>query len=523
MSKESKTSPSRARTASRRRPGGPILLAAAFCIYLGISLFYVVFGQVQIDEACYLYSGQLVYRGEWLYHDFLYIQTPVLPYIYGLSQLIAGGSIYAGRLMSVLFGILNFILAVRLAGKLWGPRARIITACLFAFNPFLIFFFSTVKVYALPSFFLLLGLTFWFSRIRGGPRIFLTMVFLSLAMGTRFSFMVAPALFLFYLFFIKRVPLIQKGVALAGMGLVLTVIFLPFLLIDPARMIYDFVGFHLDIKLGSLATKIMHKLAATRRMAGFLFFFFALLCAAYKVRRWRLRALPALFRGGADVVPYLWLIVVLIFIGHYRAGFVQESYNIVLFPLAVVLVSGPLARFYEERKHPGAKRLLVILFLCGCLLSAFFFGRTSLVYREGRTSVQYAQSLADLIAEKSGPEDEIISSDTALMALLSGRELRREFVNCEYYAYWTTKDCRRFRVVNDDILLSMIRSRAARIFIFNELSFTNEFPTYSPLDPAKKAAIVDTLEMHYDLLLRHPNVFDMNRWSYIYVRKNDDT
>jgi len=500
----------------RERP----LLVAAFCIYLAVSLFFVFFGQIQIDESCYLYSGLLVYRGETLYHDFLYIQTPVLPYIYGLSQLITGGNIYSGRLVSVIFGLLNFLLAVRLAGRLRGPTAKIVTACLFALNPFLIFFFSTVKVYALPSFFLLLGLTFWFSGIRQDFKILCTMIFLSLAMGTRFSFLLAPVIFLFFLFFVKRVTWRQRIIALGGTGFVLAVVFLPFLMEDPGRMIYDFLGFHLDIKLGSLSTKIIHKLASTRRMVGLLFVFFLLLFLAFKSRRWSLKKIPGFFRDGGNVVPYLWLTVLLIFLGHYRAGFVQESYNLVLFPLTAVLVSGPVSGFYESRKNDAARRFLLILFLCGLILTPLFFGRTSLFLLDGQTSVQYAQSLADLVAENSGPDEVIISSDTALMALLSGRELKREFVNCEYYAYWTTKDCRRFRVVNDEILLDMIRNREAAVFIFNELSFTNEFPTYSPLDPAKKAAIVDALENNYDLRLDHPNVYDPSRRSYIYVRKN---
>ena len=354
-----------------------------------------------------------------------------------------------------------------------------------------------------------------------GPKAFLTLVFLTLAMGTRFSLLIFPCMVLFYIFFIqKESTQVERFLGLAGFALAFAVVFLPFLFVDPGRMLYDFIGFHLDIKLGSMTQEVLHKLGSTRRMVTYLFFFFMCLFVAFMTRKWRIRELFGLFRRGGSIVPYLWLALILVFRGHYRAGFVQESYNLVLFPLATLLLSGPLARLYDDRPDRVSKRILFAVFLSGGLLTLFLFGRTSVYYADGKTSIQYAESLAGLVAEHSGPDDIIISSDTTLLALIAGRHVKKEFLNCEYYAFWTTEDCKRHRVVNDEILLQMIRDGVAKIYIYNELSYTNEFPTYRPLDPAKQAAIVDTLGNYYDLLLEHPNVYDRNRRSYIYVRKD---
>ena len=72
----------------------------ATCFALLI-LFFIFAAETGTDEGFYLVASKLVYQGKVLYRDFHYTQMPLLPYVYGVPQLIFGNSLYVGRLTSV--------------------------------------------------------------------------------------------------------------------------------------------------------------------------------------------------------------------------------------------------------------------------------------------------------------------------------------------------------------------------------------------------------------------------------------
>jgi 4-amino-4-deoxy-L-arabinose transferase-like glycosyltransferase len=102
-------------------------------MFAGYNLFVVQTLDLHRDEGWYLYASQLVYRGEVPYLDFAYFQSPLLPYIYGLPQLLAGPGILVGRLTSLVFSIASAVVTVLIARRLGGNRAGIIALlCLVA-------------------------------------------------------------------------------------------------------------------------------------------------------------------------------------------------------------------------------------------------------------------------------------------------------------------------------------------------------------------------------------------------------
>src|SRR5882757_1777342 len=84
--------------------GAGILAVAAVVLVAALGLLFVVRGELNADEGWYLYASRLVYRGQLPYRDFSFTQMPLLPYVYGLVQLVKP-SLYLGRVVSVAFTI----------------------------------------------------------------------------------------------------------------------------------------------------------------------------------------------------------------------------------------------------------------------------------------------------------------------------------------------------------------------------------------------------------------------------------
>jgi len=109
---------------ARLSPGRRIFFVYLFLFlcYLGFNLLLVHKVYVNHDEGWYLYASQLVYRGKLPYLDFAYFQSPLLPYVYGVFQYLAGPSVLVGRIVSLALNLglagLTFLVARRLGGNL---------------------------------------------------------------------------------------------------------------------------------------------------------------------------------------------------------------------------------------------------------------------------------------------------------------------------------------------------------------------------------------------------------------------
>ena len=87
------------------------LLALPYAISGFISARYSV---VVGDEGWYLMAICNVLEGKKPYADFLYTQTPLLPYCYGTVMAFTGPSIEAGRWISYGFGLAATVLIILL-------------------------------------------------------------------------------------------------------------------------------------------------------------------------------------------------------------------------------------------------------------------------------------------------------------------------------------------------------------------------------------------------------------------------
>lgn len=126
-----------------------ILLTA---LYVLEGLYFVAYGNLNQDEGWYLYASKLVYEGQVPYLDFAYFQAALLPYIYGIPQLLFGSSILVGRLTSFILGLGVLYFSAKLAKKIAGTMATGIVLLIFCSTAFLVYTFSITKTEPLTSF-----------------------------------------------------------------------------------------------------------------------------------------------------------------------------------------------------------------------------------------------------------------------------------------------------------------------------------------------------------------------------------
>lgn len=140
------------------------VLAALLVGYLIFALFYAWVLVNHDYEAEYLALGPLVVRGEVsLYQDEMTGQWVPLPfYVYGLSQIIFGPSLLAGRLLAVALGAVTLALLFRLASRWGGPLAGAAAGAVFISNGLVMGYFTTVDFAPLVAILHLAGLVILF-------------------------------------------------------------------------------------------------------------------------------------------------------------------------------------------------------------------------------------------------------------------------------------------------------------------------------------------------------------------------
>jgi hypothetical protein len=123
------------------------VVAALGTIFLPVAVFRFVDG----DEGAYLAAAALTVDGAVPYHDFLYTQMPLLPYVYGAWTTIWGEDWYAARLLSVILAVALGALLFRHLTARFGRGLALLGLALYASNSLVLVWFVTVKTYALTA------------------------------------------------------------------------------------------------------------------------------------------------------------------------------------------------------------------------------------------------------------------------------------------------------------------------------------------------------------------------------------
>ncbi|MBN2053708.1 hypothetical protein JW905_02220 [bacterium] len=508
---------------SRRSAAWTSLLVVLPLVYLLLGAFHVYAGKLHVDEGSYLYGARSVYRGLLPYRDFFYLQPPVHPYVYGLIQKWAGPGLLAGRFTSLAFGFLAFLIAAALAARLGGTEAMAIFMLFMALNPAQIYFFTITRLFALTGFFFSLA-CFLLADRRGRfiPRLF-GLAMLGLAVGTRLT--VLPAL-LPSLYFVLRSSSqpARKWRAAAAVAVCLLVplaIYLPFYAAAPDNFFFNIIGLNLSLHSRAPLQSLAAKFRTLAHLARHNYFLLVCLAAVaingVKARRGRLRGELSAQLHHPSTVATLWAIVLIVSLGHLGAKIFQETYQSFLNPVVMALAAAHLARLTAGIDSPSTLRMVRATIVAGCLLTALGHGRENLQFINGMTSTSLVADQAAFIKRHTGVSDALFSADSPLLAVEADREVLPGMAGSDYFPYWPTDRCRRYHVLNDELILEYIEKRAGAMLLVGDGSFTLTLPELEPVPLEKRERIMTAIAEKYRLVRTDPNAHVPGTNLYFYA------
>jgi hypothetical protein len=127
-----------------------VRVVAAIGLFAVASVLWIWIGAANADEGWYLVASQLVFTGKLPYRDFAFTQAPLLPYLYGIPQLLPISPMYAGRFTSWILFVAGTVVACSVVGRRARPAVWVFLAAAIA-DPWAAYFSVIVKTYALTS------------------------------------------------------------------------------------------------------------------------------------------------------------------------------------------------------------------------------------------------------------------------------------------------------------------------------------------------------------------------------------
>jgi hypothetical protein len=112
---------------------------------------WVIVGSPNADEGWYLTASRLVFQGRLPYRDFAFTQMPLLPYVYGVSQLLPMSPLYMGRLTSLALFVAATLIAFGVVRRKAGAGSAWLFLIAALANAWVAYYCVLVKTYALVS------------------------------------------------------------------------------------------------------------------------------------------------------------------------------------------------------------------------------------------------------------------------------------------------------------------------------------------------------------------------------------
>ena len=255
---------------ARLRASATTVDAAVVIALLGVFAALAVRRPVDVDEGSYLLAAKLALDGVVLYSDFLYVQMPLLPYVYGAWTVLVGESWLWARVLSACFAAALGALLYRSLAARFGRPLGALGVALYLASPLVFTWYATVKTYALST---LLLFAAYALVVRGSSaswaRWLAAGVTTGLAIDTRLIFAVVLPALAWAAWRVQASGRTQRLTAFGGGLLVGLIPVLIFFASDPDRFFFDNVGYHGARNPEGLLGNIDQKLEGAVGMLGF--------------------------------------------------------------------------------------------------------------------------------------------------------------------------------------------------------------------------------------------------------------
>ncbi|MGB3977108.1 MAG: alkaline phosphatase family protein [bacterium] len=492
-----------------------IWLAILFSIYILMSLAYLLFGQLHLDEGAYLYASKAVYQGAVPYRDFFFLQPPLFPYIYGLIQYFFPGLVFA-RLTSILFGFLATLFLMKLVSRLSDREGSIVFLALITTCPFQLYFFSISRLYALSAFFISIGAYMIFAKSSPNFRdsLFGLCAF-ALAVATRLTTLPFFLLVCLYILF-KAKGFKSKVIPPLLASAMLVAIFLPFIFLTGfERFRFNIIGMNLSLYAFNISTVFAQKFKATAQLFRFYFpvwIMFIPLVFRY-LTSFRKKPLKENLIDLSGHQAVLWIAVLGMLTVHSSARIYQASYQTIIMPLLMALIVIGWRKLFETM-DVQSRSLLLSCFIALWIFGVLAYGRSSLSIIGGKPALMALREQADFIRQHTKPGDRVFSADSPLAVTESGREVLPGMAGSDLFADWDTEKCREYNVLNFDIMTDYVQSQAGSLLIMGDMSYTKSLPYLNPISSDRRNAFLQVIDSEYETIGVFPNLLLPGTYSY---------
>ncbi len=475
-------------------------------------LVYLELGQVNGDEGWYLYASKLVFQGELPYRDFAYTQMPLLPYIYGVIQVIHP-NLFGGRVTSVLLSIGTLVLSMVIARRYGGARAASITTLLFAGFTLCIYFNSIVKTYALVSFFFVATLFVLSSKPNDDTKYPLALVFAFGAVLARFTaiFFLAPVL----VYVLITAPRARTRVLVSLVCAAMVALAGFFLLPDWQLARWNLLDSHLShwgtspilVQLRDILSlrlpDIVHNFGPVLVLCAVALYFF--------VRNHRSRIWPR------DPAPILAETVGLALFGasHLVNGIWEVEYLVPAFTVFLPIIAIVLSHLYGETG--SASRMLVQATLVAVIVLLPLGESTQHTdLTGGRLPLEEIDQVAAFVAQNSQPSDKVLALE-ALSVVVDANRFTLPGMTLAQFSLQEvdTATAQRLHVVNYDLVANAIEQKTARVIVLTD----GDWNMLAVEDPAGLSALQNAVDQNYREALTMTNFGQFSQTVHVYLRR----
>ncbi|MEZ4733941.1 MAG: glycosyltransferase family 87 protein [Caldilineaceae bacterium] len=443
----------------RKQTGSPLPTLVASLLFLGILaifLFLLFFRRVNLDEGWYLGAARLVYSGELLYRDFAYTQTPLLPYIYGLWQLLWGIGLYQGRILTILLSLVAWLLSAVSAYRVGGWRAALFCLALLLTSVFAAMQYTYTATYALTACLMAAAIDISLCAWPERRRTILAALLMSLAVTVRLSTVVALPPFLLYLVLRSR----QRWQMLlwAGLttGVTLGLVLGTFWLLSGDLMFYDIWGFHLDRILRTKWRLEKIRLRTVRTAIDFAVPL--LLCGVGSW--WSIRRLVRPKRQALATLPFgvtlaLTLMAGTLFVAHIVPRTTDSYYTSLQLPMMSTVGGIVLALLYKQLGRPLAYLLPFSFLLCNGAFQGYATWRDGALTWPPQNQVAVVRHAAQLVQRYTASTATLLTFNQHL-ALEAKRSTLPgyEMGIFSYRPTWHVEEAHHYKVINNDLLFA---------------------------------------------------------------------
>ncbi len=455
-----------------------IALAAVLVAFAGEALAFAFYGYLNRDEGWYLVSGDLAWHGQMPYRDFPYFQTPLLPYLFGGTQLLFGHTIIAGRITSMLFGFASIALVLYIGDRLGGRAVGLIAAVVLLVTPDFMLASVTARSEAIVIPLTLAALASALRYPKGFAGFVIAPALLLIATGARLTYLPALALALPYCYLRACPTRRETAIAVSILLAIAVAMCAPFVIAEPHRFFFDVWSAQSmrNTQFAPGANSFMHD------VANRIFFvdlpwqtFFVVVVAVIFVAVFVVDAFSSGWRPsrtgfGEDVLSnYILIIGFAVALWLPFAGFDHQEPRYFVPSLALLALLGADLFVRSRSMLFGERMRLVAPVLAVLFVAHVLFQVPALREAFDAGDIRDTNETGRYIASIMSPDEQMVAFNPTL-AVAADRRLAPELYMGQF-SFWprmSTADAKRNGVVNLPLLDQMMLDPRTRVIALDD-------------------------------------------------------